>query len=144
MRGRILAIASIVAAIGIVACGDGNGDDQTVNRPVVKHQTQDARRTAATPQQERARARRVARAARRAQARRRADARAERRAARKQRRALGRSTPENAPGDDCAEGYDPCVPVYPPDVDCANLSGPYKITGPDPHRLDPDGDGRGC
>ena len=68
----------------------------------------------------------------------------QRRLARAQRKALARSTPENAPGDDCAEGYDPCVPLYPPDVDCANLSGPYKVSGPDPHRLDPDGDGRGC
>ena len=144
MRGRILAITSIVAAIGIVACGDDNGDDETVNRPPVKHQTQDARRTAATPRQERARARRVARAARRAQARRRGDARAQRRLARAQRRSLARSAPENAPGDDCAEGYDPCVPLFPPDVDCANLSGPYKVTGTDPHGLDPDSDGRGC
>jgi hypothetical protein len=144
MRGRIFAITSTVAAIGIVACGGGNGDDQTDNRPVVKHQTQDARRVAATREQERARARRVARSARRAQARRRADARAQRRMARAQRRALARSTPENAPGDDCAEGYDPCVPLYPPDVDCASLNGPYTVEGPDPHRLDPDGDGRAC
>jgi hypothetical protein len=144
MRGRLLAIALIASAAGVAACGNGDGNGEAGDRPAVKQQTQDARRTSATPQEERARTRRVARAKRRAQARRRADARQRRRLARAQRKALARSRPENAPGDDCAEGYDPCVPPYPPDVDCADLSGPYKVSRPDPHRLDPDGDGRGC
>ena len=144
MRRRLPAIALIASAIAIAACGDGDGNEQPVDRPAVKEQTQDARRTALTPQQERARARRVARARQRARARRRADARARRRLARAQRKALARSQPENAPGDDCAEGYDPCVPPYPPDVDCADLSGPYRVSRPDPHRLDPDGDGEAC
>jgi hypothetical protein len=138
-----LAAVLVAAAAGITACG---GDDQPVDRQQEpeKQPAQDARRVAATPREEQARARRVARARRRAQARRRADARERRRRERAQRRALTRSRPENAPGDDCAEGYDPCVPPYPPDVDCAELSGPYTVSGPDPHRLDPDGDGKAC
>jgi hypothetical protein len=144
MRGRLLAMALIASVTGIAACGDGDQNEQAGDRPAVKQQTQDHRRAVVTPQQERARTRRVARARRRAQARRRADARARRRLARAQRKALARSEPENAPGDDCAEGYDPCVPPYPPDVDCADLSGPYKVSRPDPHRLDPDGDGKAC
>jgi endonuclease YncB( thermonuclease family) len=41
-----------------------------------------------------------------------------------------------------------CVPVYPPDVDCPELRAqgraPVRVVGSDPHRLDGDGDGRGC
>lgn len=44
----------------------------------------------------------------------------------------------------CAPGYSPCVPVYPPDVDCADVNGPVTVTGPDPHALDADGDGTAC
>lgn len=51
------------------------------------------------------------------------------------------STPAQA---GCAAGYSPCVPVYPPDVDCADLAGPIRISGRDPHGLDADGDGTGC
>jgi endonuclease YncB( thermonuclease family) len=47
-------------------------------------------------------------------------------------------------GDDCAAGYDPCVPPYPPDVDCADVDGPIRVSGSDPHRLDADGDGVAC
>jgi hypothetical protein len=36
------------------------------------------------------------------------------------------------------------VPAYPPDVDCAGINGPVSVTGPDPHRLDADGDGVAC
>ncbi|HWJ66756.1 MAG TPA: thermonuclease family protein [Nocardioides sp.] len=46
-------------------------------------------------------------------------------------------------GSDCAPGYDPCVPTYPPDLDCAD-TGPVTVTGPDPHGLDRDGDGVAC
>jgi len=144
MRGRLLAIVLIASATGIAACGDDEGNNQAGDRPAVKQQQHAPRRAAATPQQERARARRVARARRSAKARRRDDARLRRRLERAQRKALAQSRPENAPGDDCAEGYDPCVPPYPPDVDCADLSGPYKVSRPDPHRLDPDGNGKAC
>jgi hypothetical protein len=37
-----------------------------------------------------------------------------------------------------------CVPVYPPDVDCSDLSGPVTVVGSDPHGLDADGDGSAC
>lgn len=44
----------------------------------------------------------------------------------------------------CEPGYRPCVPVFPPDVDCADVNGPIRVTGPDPHGLDGDGDGWAC
>ena len=47
-------------------------------------------------------------------------------------------------GGACAPGYDPCVPPFPPDVDCADVDGPISVTGPDPHGLDADGDGVAC
>lgn len=46
-------------------------------------------------------------------------------------------------GGRCEPGYDPCVPSYPPDLDCADV-GPVTVTGSDPHGLDGDGDGRAC
>lgn len=30
------------------------------------------------------------------------------------------------------------------DLDCGDLDGPVRVTGPDPHRLDQDGNGIGC
>lgn len=51
--------------------------------------------------------------------------------------------PEPEPAG-CAPGYDPCVPTYPPDVDCADVDGPITVTGSDPHGLDGDNDGRAC
>jgi len=47
-------------------------------------------------------------------------------------------------GGACAPGYDPCVPPFPPDVDCADVNGPISVTGADPHGLDADGDGVAC
>ena len=47
-------------------------------------------------------------------------------------------------GSGCAPGYSPCVPPYPPDLDCADLDGPIRVTGSDPHGLDADGDGVAC
>ncbi len=52
------------------------------------------------------------------------------------------SDPE--PGGGCEPGYDPCVPVYPPDVNCPDVNGPIPVTGSDPHGLDGDGDGVAC
>jgi endonuclease YncB( thermonuclease family) len=51
---------------------------------------------------------------------------------------------EGSSGGPCAAGYSPCVPPYPPDVDCADVNGPITVTGSDPHRLDADGDGSAC
>jgi micrococcal nuclease len=47
-------------------------------------------------------------------------------------------------GGNCQAGYDPCVPPYPPDVDCDDLDGPIRVTGDDPHGLDRNGNGAGC
>lgn len=71
---------------------------------------------------------------------------AERRA---QRRAERESQPpvEPDPGQatsGCAPGYSPCIPPYPPDLDCADVGGPITVTGSDPHGLDADNDGIGC
>ena len=52
--------------------------------------------------------------------------------------------PAPAPQGACAPGYSPCVPPYPPDVDCADVDGPVRVTGTDPHGLDADGDGVAC
>ncbi len=56
--------------------------------------------------------------------------------------------PEPAPSPDpvsrCAPGYSPCVPSYPPDVDCGDVGGEVTVTGSDPHGLDRDGDGVAC
>ncbi len=44
--------------------------------------------------------------------------------------------------------YDDGLGEYPPlddkDVDCDNIRHRVRVTGPDPHRLDDDGDGIGC
>ncbi len=37
-----------------------------------------------------------------------------------------------------------CIPPYPPDLSCADVSGPIYVTGSDPHGLDGDGDGVAC
>lgn len=47
-------------------------------------------------------------------------------------------------GSACAAGYSPCIPPYPPDVDCDDVNGPIMVTGSDPHGLDADGDGVAC
>lgn len=52
--------------------------------------------------------------------------------------------PLAAPAGTCAPGYSPCIPPYPPDLDCADVDGPIYVTGSDPHGLDGDGDGVAC
>ncbi|MBA3618005.1 MAG: thermonuclease family protein [Acidothermales bacterium] len=52
--------------------------------------------------------------------------------------------PEPEPGGGCEPGYDPCVPAYPPDVNCDDVVGPITVTDSDPHGLDGDGDGVAC
>jgi micrococcal nuclease len=47
-------------------------------------------------------------------------------------------------GGKCDPGYDPCVPPYPPDIDCGDVDGPVRVLGDDPHGFDADGDGIGC
>lgn len=52
--------------------------------------------------------------------------------------------PPGSSGGNCAPGYQPCVPTYPPDLDCGDMDGPITVTGDDPHALDAEGDGLGC
>lgn len=47
-------------------------------------------------------------------------------------------------GRQCAPGYSPCVPSFPPDRDCDDVNGPVTVTEGDPHELDSDGDGVAC
>lgn len=46
-------------------------------------------------------------------------------------------------GGGCHPGYSPCLPAV-GDLDCADVSGPVRVLGDDPYRLDADGDGIGC
>ncbi len=52
------------------------------------------------------------------------------------------STPQPA----CDSSYpDVCIPVYPPDLDCGEISFKnFRVLQPDPHRFDGDKDGIGC
>lgn len=52
--------------------------------------------------------------------------------------------PRQLAGGGCAAGYRPCIPPYPPDLDCADVDGTVYVTGSDPHGLDADGDGIAC
>ena len=62
------------------------------------------------------------------------------------------SSPPSAlrpPVASCDPNYEgACVPPYPPDIDCSDLDAlgidTVRVTGSDPHRLDPDHDGIGC
>lgn len=44
----------------------------------------------------------------------------------------------------CAPGYSPCIPPYPPDLDCPDIGHRVQVSGSDPHGLDRDGDGVAC
>jgi endonuclease YncB( thermonuclease family) len=48
----------------------------------------------------------------------------------------------------CDPNYEGCIPLFPPDLNCADIKklglAPVKITGRDVHRLDADGDGIAC
>lgn len=52
--------------------------------------------------------------------------------------------PQPLVGGGGCNGYSPCLPAYPPDLDCPDVEGPILVTGPDPHGLDGDGDGIAC
>jgi endonuclease YncB( thermonuclease family) len=55
-------------------------------------------------------------------------------------------TSEQVQATNCDPAYpDMCIPPPPPDLDCGDIPGQqFKVLPPDPHRLDPDGDGTGC
>jgi len=48
----------------------------------------------------------------------------------------------------CDPNYEGCIPLFPPDLNCADIKklglAPIKVIGRDVHRLDADGDGIGC
>ena len=52
--------------------------------------------------------------------------------------------PKKKPKKNCASGYSPCIPPYPPDLNCPDIGHPVTVTGSDPHGLDRDGDGIAC
>jgi hypothetical protein len=45
---------------------------------------------------------------------------------------------------ECDPNYVPCVPPFPPDVDCPDIGHEVQVVGNDPHGLDADNDGTGC
>lgn len=49
-----------------------------------------------------------------------------------------------APAENCDPNYEPCVPPYPPDVDCDDVGTSVAVVGDDPHGLDEDRNGVGC
>jgi endonuclease YncB( thermonuclease family) len=53
------------------------------------------------------------------------------------------ASPVPLAGGGCG-GYSPCIPSYPPDLDCADVDGPIIVSGSDPHGLDADHDGVAC
>jgi endonuclease YncB( thermonuclease family) len=52
---------------------------------------------------------------------------------------------EQAPSNGgCDPNYTPCIPAYPPDLDCGDIGMYVTVIGSDPHGLDRDNDGGGC
>jgi hypothetical protein len=119
------------------------GDRRTARRLIIeaKDYPSTARVSAARTQYKAAKARSaLRRQQQRAAARQRAAVRRERE------QAAAAPPPPPAPPEasGCDPNYSGCVPPYPPDVDCGDLSGSVQVTGSDPHGLDRDGDGVGC
>ncbi len=52
------------------------------------------------------------------------------------------AAPEPSAG--CDSNYTPCIPVYPPDLNCPDIGMTVQVIGSDPHGLDRDKDGFGC
>ena len=73
-----------------------------------------------------------------------AEAREEQRQLEDEQRRLDLEQEEQQQSANCDSNYSPCVPPFPPDVDCADIGGPVTVTGGDPHGLDRDGDGSAC
>jgi micrococcal nuclease len=44
----------------------------------------------------------------------------------------------------CDPNYTPCIPAYPPDLNCPDIGMTVQVIGADPHGLDRDKDGLGC
>ena len=47
-------------------------------------------------------------------------------------------------GSGCDPNYSGCVPDVTYDLDCADINGPVRVLGADPHGFDRDGDGSAC
>jgi hypothetical protein len=54
------------------------------------------------------------------------------------------STGGTLPPRTCSPHYTPCIPPFPPDLDCSDIGHPVAVIGDDPHDLDADGDGIAC
>ncbi len=56
------------------------------------------------------------------------------------------ASPPAAGGGNCDPNYSgACIPPYPPDLDCTQLSAQgFRVVGDDPHGFDADGDGIAC
>ncbi len=52
--------------------------------------------------------------------------------------------PAPAQGNGCDPNYTPCIPAYPPDLNCPDIGFTVQVIGGDPHGLDRDKDGLGC
>ncbi len=55
-----------------------------------------------------------------------------------------RDARDNSASDCLPQYVGACVPPYPPDIDCKDISGPVRVTGADVHKLDRDRDGWAC
>jgi hypothetical protein len=64
--------------------------------------------------------------------------------ARREQEALEQQQQQEEEASSCAPGYSPCLPPYPPDIDCADTGGEVSVSGSDPHGLDADNDGVAC
>lgn len=65
-------------------------------------------------------------------------------AAREERVAEELAEEEESFSSGCDPNYTGCVPVYPPDADCAEVGETVTVLGSDPHGLDADGDLVAC
>ena len=158
---QLASAAAVLVVIVAIAGGgeDGGGDrdlppaqqagapetveeDRTADEAEERERARERRRERARRKRERARERERIRERRRE----REEARERRRREREQERQEREQEQEEeaAQEGDCEPGYSPCVPSYPPDLDCPDVGGPVAVTGSDPHRLDADNDGEGC
>jgi hypothetical protein len=58
--------------------------------------------------------------------------------------ALPAPTAQPVVGGGCDPNYTPCIPAYPPDLNCPEIGFTVQVIGGDPHGLDRDKDGWGC
>jgi hypothetical protein len=137
-------ILAVLLIIGIATGGEDSTQKASSSRQTerVDHLQEKLERQEVMARAERQRARQAIRAKKVAQARAR---RARKRAAAKaaaETKAIEEPIEESS--SECDPNYSGCVPPYPPDIDCGELSESVGVYGSDPHGLDADGDGSGC